>query len=70
MFMKLYYFFYEQQSQFFEQHFHLFEHSKGSVKVGLTLEAYVISDKIRWLRYLNNITGLKDLNIKVSSGME
>ena len=70
MFMKLYYFFYEQQSQFFELLFHLFEHSKGSVKVGLTLEAYVISDKIRWLRYLNNITGLKDLNIKVSLGME
>ena len=54
----------------FEQHFHLFEHSKGSVKVCLTLEADVISDKICWLRYLNDITGFKDLNIKVSSGIE
>ena len=70
MFLQPYYFFYEQQSQFFEQHFHLFEHSKGSVKVGLTLEADVISDKIRRLRYLNDITGFKDLNIKVSLGME
>ena len=52
MFLQLYYFFYAPQSNFFEQHFYLFEHSKGSVKVCLTLEADVISDKIRWLRYL------------------
>ena len=70
MFLQLCYFFYAPESKFFEQHFYLFEHTKGSVKVCLTLEADVISDKICWLRYLKDITGFKDLNIKVSSGME